>query len=265
MGTDFDTLILRLHSNLEDPLPQHLTLFAPRAQASSLGWIHGRFRHRSRSYELFGHQTSGRISYGRKSWRGKTWINQCLDKHGSFVDFGIYCVHADLTDHSRYHRHKPKSQKVLKVPISSNEAQLIVFYNPIIRYFVLNSLKLSICAAVALRDQDGEDSAYVYPFMILTVINVIPVVFFLVAYCKRDKLDEEATRKSIGAIYLGKNVTKNDHKAHVYPMIFFWRRSLFVIVTVCLFDQPTLQMIAHYLLTMLTVTALLADSTAFDS
>ena len=158
-----------------------------------------------------------------------------------------------------------KVKKSEKCQSRVTKLKLIVFYNPIIRYFVLNSLKLSICAAVALRDQDGEDSAYVYPFMILTVINVIPVVFFLVAYCKRDKLDEEATRKSIGAIYLGKNITKNDHKAHVYPMIFFWRRSLFVIVTVCLFDQPTLQMIAHYLLTMLTVTALLADSTAFDS
>ncbi len=39
----------------------------------------------------------------------------------------------------------------------------------------------------------------------------------------------------------------------MHPLIFFYRRTLFIVVTVYLLDYPALQMSAHYVLTMCTV------------
>ena len=39
-------------------------------------------------------------------------------------------------------------------------------------------------------------------------------------------------------MFTGKNVQDVDHSAHLYPMLFFWRRALFAVATVFLFDYP---------------------------
>ena len=50
---------------------------------------------------------------------------------------------------------------------------------------------------------------------------------------------------------MGKNINKVDHNAHLFPMAFFWRRTLFVAVTVFLFDWPSMQMAAHHVITVI--------------
>ena len=69
----------------------------------------------------------------------------------------------------------------------------------------------------------------------------------------------------IGAIYVGKNISRENSKAHLYPMAFFWRRSFFVIATVFLFDWPTMQMMAHILLTVAMVVLLISDKHGQES
>ena len=76
----------------------------------------------------------------------------------------------------------------------------------------------------------------------MAFIAFIPFVLTCLIYRKRNMLDEQQTIKSIGSIYEGKNVKKRDHKAFLFPILFFWRRTCFVVVTVLLFDFPVLQM-----------------------
>ena len=99
----------------------------------------------------------------------------------------------------------------------------------------------------------------------MVVITLTPVILSVFTYRKRKSLDDDRVRRSIGSIYEGKNTTRDDHKVHLFPILFFWRRTCFVIVTVFLFDYPALQMSAHYALTMLSATMLLADERAFES
>ena len=90
----------------------------------------------------------------------------------------------------------------------------------------------------------------------LLVVTSLPVAFSCLICRKRDTLDEEKTRESIGSIYEGKNVKKDGHKAFLYPMLFFLRRTCFIIVTVLLFDYPALQMQSHLVLTMFSAAML---------
>ena len=71
---------------------------------------------------------------------------------------------------------------------------------------------------------------------ILVLINGAPLAFFIVIKCNHSLLADEERKKSFGAIYNGKNVSKDDHRAQFYPLGFFWRRMLFIIITgfVCL-------------------------------
>lgn len=68
------------------------------------------------------------------------------------------------------------------------------------------------------------------------VINCAPLIFYIIINRNRDRLEEEEKIKSYGALYNGKNVSNEDHNAQYYPMIFFWRRLLFIVITVYMFD-----------------------------
>ena len=48
-------------------------------------------------------------------------------------------------------------------------------------------------------------------------------------------------------------------------MFFFWRRLIFIIVTVYLFDYPLMQMFVHFALNITMMAILLYDQSAFSS
>ena len=72
------------------------------------------------------------------------------------------------------------------------------------------------------------------------VVNLAPVVFYFAVKRNEQRLSDVDTQKVIGSIYMGKNIDKIGHYAGLYPMAFFWRRTLFVIITVFLFEWPTM-------------------------
>jgi len=121
-----------------------------------------------------------------------------------------------------------------------------VFWNPIVRYLVLNSLKLSMTALVVFKASDSGPGDYIVSIVLLLVLNLAPIAFFKALDRNKETLSSPETLKSIGSIYTGKNITKEEGiKAYMFPMAFFWRRTLFVVVTVFLFDWPAMQAIAH--------------------
>ena len=140
-----------------------------------------------------------------------------------------------------------------------------VFFNPIIRYLVLNSLKLNMSGIIVFKKMGGDTMDKAVAIAILTLVNGAPIIFYISVERWKDTLESEEVKKSFGSIYKGKNLRHDDHYAGAYPIQFFWRRALFIAVTVFLFDYPLMQMYAHFLLTMISIVILSIDDSAFES
>lgn len=135
-----------------------------------------------------------------------------------------------------------------------------------VRYVILNALKLSFTGILAIKAAySSPDDRMILPLCILAVVNFSPLVFLIVLYLMREKLMHADSKTRFGSMFTGKNVKDKNHKAHLYPMLFFWRRTLFAVATVLLFDYPIMQMYSHHLLTMLTLVLLAYDRKAFET
>ena len=67
----------------------------------------------------------------------------------------------------------------------------MVFYNPIIRYLLLNSLKLNFSAFIVFRPPIGSAWDIVLGLAIMILINAAPIFFFYVLHKNREELKEE--------------------------------------------------------------------------
>ena len=141
-----------------------------------------------------------------------------------------------------------------------------VFWNPIVRYLVLNSMKLSMSALVVMYATEKGAGDIATSIGLLTLLNGAPFVFMFALRSNKKTLAEQETIKSIGAIYAGKNVeSKQDHYLWLYPMVFFWRRTFYIVITVYLFDWPGVQVQAHLVLSLISAGILAVDPSAFES
>ena len=136
-----------------------------------------------------------------------------------------------------------------------------IFFNPIIRYLLLNALKLNFVSLVVFKSTKErtlkEISVSVVTF---AVVNISPIIFLYVLRKNRDHLNEEDKVKSFGSLYLGKNIQRPTHKVHRYPLAFFWRRIAFISATVFLLDYPLLQIVTNHVLTLATLIYLVNDT-----
>ena len=140
-----------------------------------------------------------------------------------------------------------------------------VFFNPIIRYLLLNSLKLNISAFVVMASPQKTGTDVSIAAATLTVINLAPLVCCFVIYRNRRMLLEKENIKSFGTLYEGRNAKDSNHKIMLYPVAFFYRRTAFTIFSVYLFNYPALQMMMNQLLTLAMAAYLLHDSNLFES
>ena len=61
-------------------------------------------------------------------------------------------------------------------------------------------------------------------------------------------------------MYEGKNVeAERNHQVWSFPLVYFYRRTFFVLGTVFLFDYPSIQMMLHQLLSLAMLAYLLSD------
>ena len=84
----------------------------------------------------------------------------------------------------------------------------MVFFNPIIRYLVLNSLKLNMTGLLAIKlfKPDSSLIDLISSICILTMVNLAPLIFLIVLVRQRRELEKEQSRLSFGALYNGKKV-----------------------------------------------------------
>ena len=99
----------------------------------------------------------------------------------------------------------------------------------------------------------------------MILVAGVPVFFFRLLRKNRKSLREEKQSKVFGALYQGKNVTDDDQHEFTYPLIFFYRRTLFIVATIFLFDHPPLQTVVNTVLSFSSLVYLVSDRHQYDS
>lgn len=119
-----------------------------------------------------------------------------------------------------------------------------LFWNPMIRYTMLSSIKTNLAAMVVFsRGFPEETSQGVIAILQLFFFAlVLPCIFAILLKKNAEKLGEESTIAAYGALYKG---LVPENSLWTYPLVFFLRRTLFALATVYLFDRPGLQIIVQ--------------------
>ena len=140
-----------------------------------------------------------------------------------------------------------------------------MFFNPIIRYLLLNSLKLNLSAFVVFSTPGAAGGDIFVAVITMLAVNIAPVLCCYAIWRNRDKLHEEQNRKSFGTLYTGRNIGMADHRIMLYPLAFFYRRTIFMLITVFEFDNPVIQMTLNQVLTLAMIVYLLVESKSLFS
>ena len=121
------------------------------------------------------------------------------------------------------------------------------FFNPLLRFTFLNTLKWSLLSLVAFTTLKGSDSSVAIGVVIFLVLLALPFFFAKVVHKNKDNLKKENMKKTIGTLYDGLRVSteKKINPIWWYPVAFMLRRILFIVITVAMFEYPSLQMAAH--------------------
>ena len=137
-------------------------------------------------------------------------------------------------------------------------------WNPVIRYLLLNSLKINYSAACVFKHTDAGAWSQFVAVLMLVGINVCPLILSRILYKNNGVLEDKEKVSKIGTLYEGKNVPADrKHRVWIYPLVFFFRRSLFIVGTLVLFDYPALQMVVHQLLSLAMLAYMLKDQYMF--
>ena len=116
-----------------------------------------------------------------------------------------------------------------------------LFFNPMIRWLYLSSLKFYFSALVTFK---GEVS--IVAILILTSITLVALILATILYKHSDDLDSESCISKYGAAYDGKTLVHGRNRfICIQPIVFFGRRIAFALITVFLLDNPPIQMMIH--------------------
>ena len=129
--------------------------------------------------------------------------------------------------------------------------------NGLIGFTYFNWLKVCFGLGLTMRGLlFGEDfnleNSMGLAFIIIHAV-LLPLLFIWIIKCKFDSLDEEPMRDRYGTIYNGLSLTRlrrdrnDEEKGYihvqrkdiwVYPLVFLARRTIFIIISILLFDRP---------------------------
>ena len=128
-----------------------------------------------------------------------------------------------------------------------------IFYNPLIRYSLLNTMNLNMTAMTAFVIAPDDVGEVTVALAILLTINILPICYARLLHQKKAELGTEDSRIRFGTLFGGldlddassKIVARHNHKIHRYPLLFMYRRTIFIAITIALFSFPSLQFLAH--------------------
>ena len=67
-----------------------------------------------------------------------------------------------------------------------------MFYNPVIRYLMLNALKLNMASLLVLSVMSNDTAELIFSGLMLLAMNIFPLVFLKILLNNHDKLTEES-------------------------------------------------------------------------
>ena len=116
-----------------------------------------------------------------------------------------------------------------------------IFWNKIIRYLFLSSLKFNMVALVAFKRTPENGYEMLTAVLIFIGITALPVYFARLLIKHGDSLEEDENAERFGTIYSNRNVnSEKKHRVWIYPLSFFYRRAIFMAATVFLIDWPNM-------------------------
>ena len=138
-------------------------------------------------------------------------------------------------------------------PLSSCLVKLInkIFYNALIRYTLLNCLKLNMIASVTLFKTDNSISEIAQAGFILAALNILAILYSYTLCKHSESLDDQKCKNRMGTLYQELRYadsisnTATSRLVLMHPAIFMMRRQIFAIIAVILIDHPVMQMIGH--------------------
>ena len=151
-----------------------------------------------------------------------------------------------------------------------NDLKNKVFYNALIRYAFLNSLKINMIAQFyfkVFQEDSLGTSERIFAILLFILMNLIPIILTKVLYKHKNSLEGEDQRRQFGTAYEGKGLENRMiiYRIIVYPPTFFYRRMIFVSATVFLFDTPVMQMLIHNLMTLIILAYLCHDKQMYTT
>ena len=102
-----------------------------------------------------------------------------------------------------------------------------LFYNPLIRYAILNSLKFNLTAVTTFQLAANDLVQVTTAVSLLVLINGIPLVLSRTLFRLNNELHTVDNIKKFGSMYSGRNVSpkRGRHLAWIGPLVFFYRRK----------------------------------------
>ena len=74
-----------------------------------------------------------------------------------------------------------------------NKYKVFIFFNPIIRYLILNSLKLNMVGLVVFKTK-GKPVDILVAIAILALVNGAPIIFYITVKSQKTKLEQKESR-----------------------------------------------------------------------
>ena len=82
--------------------------------------------------------------------------------------------------------------------------------------------------------------------MVILVINLLAIILSVKLSMIRNNLDDKNVKLKFGTLYQGKIVSPQRSRwIFLDPLVFIYRRTIFAVATVYLFEKPAMQMVVH--------------------
>ena len=137
-------------------------------------------------------------------------------------------------------------------------------YNPIIRYTMLNCLKLNNTGMVAIMGLATGNAQLGLGIAIVIAMTALPIFYAVLLFRKRKDLSKGETKEKFFSLYLGLKLNASNKTTWLYPLLWMLRRSIFMAITTGLFHYPVLQFVANYALSILYIAYLAHSSSLFE-
>ena len=125
-----------------------------------------------------------------------------------------------------------------------------IFFQMIIRYLIMNALKLSM----SLIKGVGESTDRGYAIIALTSFQTVPFFFIYLLEVNKNDLDEPISNQQFGNLFKGfrhmNNKGSEVRKLMYFHLIFFVRRQIFMVFTVYCFTQPSIQAVCQMVISL---------------